>query len=53
MLGHSLLGGRRVGEFDTFCDVVLESLVGCLKKLLLVVVRLADDIDGLLNTTGL
>lgn len=53
MLGDSLLGRRGVGEVNALRDVVLESLIGGLKELLLVVVRLADNIDGLLNTAWL
>lgn len=48
----SLLG-RAVDEIDTLLDVALEVLVAGLKEGLLVVVGLADHVDGILSTRGL
>ena len=45
--------GRALDEADASLDVSLEALDGFLQKLLLIVVGLAEDVDGLLSTVGL
>lgn len=45
---------RRVeNELSTLGDVALETAVASLEELLLVVIGLADDVNGLLGTRGL
>jgi hypothetical protein len=48
-----LLLGRLVRKLNTLRDVALQVLVAGLEKLLLVVVGLADNVNGLLSTVGL
>lgn len=44
---------RVVDKVDALLDVAREVLVGDLEELLLLVVGLADDVDGLLGAGGL
>jgi hypothetical protein len=46
------LGGRVVHKVDTLGDVGLETIIAGLKQLLLVLVRAADNVNGLLGTAG-
>lgn len=48
-----LLRRRVLDELNTLGDVALEAVVAGLKQLLLVVVRAADNVDGLLGTVRL
>jgi hypothetical protein len=47
------LGRRVLDELDALADVTLQAIVAGLKKLLLLVVGAADNIDSLLGTVGL
>ena len=49
---YSLLR-RVVGEVNALLDIALEVLVGHLEELLLLVVGLADHVNGLLGATSL
>jgi hypothetical protein len=44
---------RALDEVDTSLDVGLETLDGLIEKLLLVVVDVGKNVDGLLDTAGL
>jgi hypothetical protein len=47
------LGGRVRDELDALADVALQAVVAGLEKLLLCIVGAANDINGLLGTSGL
>lgn len=44
---------RALDKLNTLGDVATQALVAGLEESLLVLVRTADDVDGLLGTTGL
>lgn len=47
MIGFLILLGWVLDELDALLDIAMEAIVAGLEKLLLVVVRGADDVDGL------
>ena len=47
------LGGRVRDELDALADVAIQAVVAGLEKLLLCIVGAADNVNGLLGTTGL
>lgn len=52
-LNADSLGGRVCYELDALGNVTLQAIVASLQELLLVVVDVANNVNGLLGTTGL
>lgn len=49
----ALLGRRILDEINALLDVALQTLGACLEQLLLVIVRLTEDVDRFLSAIGL